>query len=107
MAPEAKAVLDVALAEQPPTADDPAPLVLHAVANIMLGRTEAALKDLANPFVGNQHDAPLWRALAYARLGKWADAREGFRNADAAMGTLPLEMQRTMMQGHDPRLRSR
>ena len=98
MATEAKAVLDVALAEQPVTADDPAPLVLHAVANIMLGRMDAALKDLANPFVGNQHDAPLWRALAFARLGKWADAREGFRNADAAMGTLPLEMQRTMMR---------
>lgn len=98
MAPEAKAVLDVALAEQPVTADDPAPLILHAVANIMLGRMDVALKDLANPFVGNQHDAPLWRALAYARLRKWADAHEGFRNADAALGTLPLEMQRTMMR---------
>ncbi len=31
-------MLDVASAEQPPTADDPAPLVLRAVANIMLGR---------------------------------------------------------------------
>lgn len=98
MASEAKAVLDVALAEQPATADDPAPVVLHAVANIVLGHMDAALKDLANPFVGNQHDAPLWRALAQARLGKWADAREGFRNADVAMGMLPLEMQRTMMR---------
>jgi tetratricopeptide (TPR) repeat protein len=98
MAAEAKAVLDVALAEQPATADDPTPLVLHAVANIMLGRMDAALKDLSNLFVGNQNDAPLWRALAHARLGKWADAREGFRNADAAMGTLPIEMQRTMMR---------
>ena len=72
--------------------------VLRAIANIMIGRPDAALKDLSNPFVGNQHDAPLWRALAYARLGKWAEAREGFRNAEAAMTTLPLEMQRTMLK---------
>ena len=64
MYPEAKAVLDTAIADDRPTADDPAPLVLRAVANIMLGRVEAAQKDLANPVVGNQNDAPLWRALA-------------------------------------------
>jgi tetratricopeptide (TPR) repeat protein len=98
MAVEAKAVLDVALADRPATADDTAPLVLRAVANIMLGRMDVALKDLANPLVGNQHDAPLWRALAYARQGKWADAREGFRSVEATIETLPLEMQRTMMK---------
>src|SRR5262245_41708307 len=64
----------------------------------MIGRADMGLKDLANPFVGNQHDAPLWRALAFARLGKWAEAREGFRNMEAAMGTLPLEVQRAMMK---------
>ena len=85
MIAEAKAVLDVALADNPPTAEDSTPVVLRAIANIMIGRPDAALKDLANPFVGNQHDAPLWRALAHARLGKWAEAREGFRNAEAAM----------------------
>ena len=59
MSAEAKAVLDVALADSPPTADDPSPLVLHAIANILMGRMEQGLKDLANPFIGNQHDAPL------------------------------------------------
>jgi tetratricopeptide (TPR) repeat protein len=98
MAAEAKAVLDVALGDQPVTAEDTAPFVLRAVANIMLGRMDVALKDLSNPLIGDQHDAPLWRALAYARLGKWADARDGFRNVEAAMGTLPLEMQRTIMK---------
>ena len=73
-------------------------MVLRAIANIMIGRPEAAMKDLSNPFVGNQHDAPLWRALANARLGKWAEARDGFRNAEAAMTTLPLEFQRTMLR---------
>ena len=98
LAVEAKAVLDVALASSSSSADDPTALVLHAVACIMAGRPELALKDLAHPTVGNQHDAPLWRSLAFARLSKWAEAREGFRNVEAAMGTLPIEMQRTMMK---------
>ena len=76
MYPEAKAVLDTAIADDRPTAEEPAPLVLRAVANIMLGRIDAAQKDLANPVVGNQNDAPLWRALAFARQGKWAEARD-------------------------------
>ena len=64
----------------------------------MLRRPEQALKDLSNPFVGNQHDAPLWRAAAYARQGRWSDAREGFRNVGMAIGTLPLELQRLLMK---------
>ncbi|MGH6770418.1 MAG: tetratricopeptide repeat protein, partial [Xanthobacteraceae bacterium] len=95
---EAKAVLDVALVDNPPTAEDSSPAVLRAIANVMLGRADAALKDLASPFVGNQHDAPLWRAFANARLGKWTDAREGFRDVEATMGTLPLELQRAIMK---------
>jgi tetratricopeptide (TPR) repeat protein len=98
MAQEAKAVLDVTLADQPPTVEDPTALVLRAVAQILMGRPEPALKDLTNPFVGNQYDAPLWRALAHARLSKWTDAREGFRNVEAVLGTLPIELQRVIVK---------
>jgi tetratricopeptide (TPR) repeat protein len=94
---EAKGVLDVALADNPATADDAMPMVLRAIASIMIGRADAALRDLNNPLVGNQHDAPLWRALANARLGKWTDAREGFRGSEAGLAALPLEFQRTMI----------
>ena len=95
---EAKAVLDTAIADERPTAEEPAPLVLRAVANIMLGRVEAAQKDLANPVVGNQNDAPLWRALALARQGKWPEARDAFRNVEGALGALPLELQRIALK---------
>ena len=98
LAAEAKAVLDVAISDHAPTAEDPTPLVLRAIANIMLRRPEQALKDLANPAVGNQHDAPLWRALAYAGQSKWSDAREGFRSVGMAMGTLPIELQRVIIK---------
>jgi tetratricopeptide (TPR) repeat protein len=98
MYPEAKAVLDTAIADDKPTSADPTPLVLRAVANIMLGRVEAAQKDLADPAVGNQNDAQLWRAMAFARQGKWAEARDAFRTVEGALGTLPLELQRMALQ---------
>jgi tetratricopeptide (TPR) repeat protein len=94
---EAKGVLDVALKDNPPSAADPVPLVLRAVANIMLERPQEALKDLANPIVGNQFDAPLWRAWAYAGLGRWADANEGFRDVDSRIARLPVELQRKVL----------
>jgi len=97
MGVEAKAVLDVTLADSPPTAEDSTPLVLRAIASIMIGRLDGALKDLAHPLVGNQHDAPLWRAVIFARQGKWSEAREGFSAAGLAMGTLPLDVQRMML----------
>src|SRR5262249_22337279 len=51
-----------------------------------------------NPRIGNQHDAQLWRAVAYTQQGKWAEAREAFRNIDAAVGGLPIELQRYVLK---------
>jgi tetratricopeptide (TPR) repeat protein len=98
MYPEAKGVLDVALTDERHAANDVAAIVLRAVTEIMMNRPEDALKDLADPTVGDQHDAPLWRALAYARQGKWAQAREGFKNAAAVVATLPAELQRAALK---------
>lgn len=96
--PEAKAVLDVAVADDRPTADDPSGLVLRAAANVMMDRAVEALKDLSNPSVGNQSDAPLWRALAFTHQGRWAEAREQFKAAEAAIAMLPIELQRIAMR---------
>lgn len=91
---EAKGVLDVTLAEDQPSSDDTIPLVMHGVANILMGRVDEGLKDVSSPFVGIQNNAPLWRALASAKQGKWPEARDGFRKAEVAVGMLPLELQR-------------
>jgi hypothetical protein len=98
MFPEAKAVLDVVLGEDRPAAEETSAFVLRAVAEVMMNRPEAALKDLGGPTIGNQHDAPLWRAVAHAHQGKWAEAREGFKNAEATMATLPMELQRLALR---------
>jgi tetratricopeptide (TPR) repeat protein len=97
MSAEAKAVLDVALADER-GADDVTGSVLKAVANVMLDRPDDALKILANPQIGNQLDAPVWRAVAFAQQGKWPEAHAAFKNVEAAMGALPIELQRLALR---------
>ena len=96
--PEAKSVLDVTVAEDRPSGDDPSGLMLRAVAHVMMNRTSEALADLADPAVGNHSDANLWRALAHSRQHKWAEAREGFKDAETAIAQLPIELQRHALQ---------
>lgn len=90
---EAKAVTDVMLSD-PLNKEESGALIMHAIASILIGRPAQGLKDLANPVIGNSHDSQLWKALAYARQGKWADAREKFKNVEFAIASLPLDIQR-------------
>jgi tetratricopeptide (TPR) repeat protein len=94
---EAKGALDLALSTEHPKGDDAGLHVLRALAKLMIGRTKDALKDLAHPSVGQQHDAPLWRALANAQEGKWAEARTGFKSSLMSIGMLPIELQRVVL----------
>jgi hypothetical protein len=98
MYPEAKGVLDVILAEDHAAAQDTGASVLRAIIAIMMNRPDAALKDLANPAIGDQHDAPLWRAMAYADQGKWAMARESFKRDESGVAALPAELQRVALK---------
>jgi tetratricopeptide (TPR) repeat protein len=95
--PEAKAVLDLALADAKPGAEDPAALIVHSVASSLMGRPGRALKDLANPVIGNNYDSQLWKALAYGRQGKWAEAREKFKSVEFAINSLPIDLQRIVI----------
>jgi tetratricopeptide (TPR) repeat protein len=90
---EAKSVTEVMLTD-PLNKEESGALIIHAIACILIGRTAQGLKDLANPVIGNSHDSQLWKALAYARQGKWADAREKFKNVEFAIASLPLDIQR-------------
>ena len=97
MYPEAKGVAELAWAGAKPGSEDSSVLMLHAVASILAGHPEAGLKDLANPAVGTNYDAQLWKALAYARQGKWAEAREKFKNVEFAISSLPIDLQRVVI----------
>lgn len=91
---EAKGVLDLTMANEREPSELAIALVLRAIANTMLGREDMALKDLGTSVVNNQHDASLWRGVALSRLGRYTEAREGFKNLDAAAAELPIELQR-------------
>lgn len=90
---EAKAVTELMLSD-PLNKEESGALIMHAIASILIGRPAQGLKDLANPVIGNSHDSQLWKALAFARQGKWADAREKFKNVEFAIASLPLDIQR-------------
>jgi tetratricopeptide (TPR) repeat protein len=96
MAAEAKGVLDVALSE-PHSKEDVTGSIVHAISNLALERPAEAIKDLAAPQIGKQQNAPLWRAVALVRQGKYAEARDGFKDLETALATLPIEMQRVVL----------
>ena len=97
MATEAKAVLDVALPDKMGD-DDVGGKILRAVAEVLMDRPDEALVDLGSPKIGNQQGANLWRGIAFAREGKWIEAREAFKTFDSSVATLPLELQRLAMR---------
>jgi tetratricopeptide (TPR) repeat protein len=97
MYPEAVGVLNLALADAKVGTEDPAVLIVHALANILMGRPERGLKDLASPAIGTNYDSQLWKAMVSARQGKWADAREKFKSAEFAITSLPIDLQRIVI----------
>jgi hypothetical protein len=97
MYPEAVGVVNLSLADAKPGAEDPAALIVHALGNILMGRPERGLKDLASPVIGSNYDSQLWKAMASARQGKWADAREKFKSTEFAVASLPIDLQRIVI----------
>src|SRR3954452_17945224 len=99
MYPEAKGVLDLTLAEARPGQEDLSAVIVHSVASTLMGRPEQGLKDLSLPAIGSNYDSQLWKALAFGRQGKWAEAREKVKNVEFAITWLPLEFQRVVLTG--------
>lgn len=91
---EARGVTNLIYSETKQGNEEAAVMMVHAVASILIGHPERGLKDLANPAIGNGYDSQLWKGFAFARQQKWADAREKFKNAEFAIASLPLDLQR-------------
>lgn len=93
---EARGVTNLILSDSKQGNEDSAVLMVNAVASILIGHPERALKVLADPAIGNGYDSQLWKGFAFARQEKWADAREKFKNAEFSIAALPLELQRVV-----------
>ncbi|MGY3489125.1 tetratricopeptide (TPR) repeat protein [Bradyrhizobium sp. USDA 4011] len=91
---EAHGVANLILSESKRGSEAASVVMVHAVASILIGHPAQGLKDLANPVIGNGYDSQLWKGLAFAREGKWPEAREKFKNAEFAVATLPPDLQR-------------
>jgi len=91
---EAKSITDLVLADAKPGLEDTVALIVHSVASTLMGRPELGLKDLASQGIGTNYDSQLWKGLAFARQGKWPEAREKFKNVEFAISSLPVELQR-------------
>ena len=58
---EATGVTNLIYSDTKPGSEEAAVLIVHAVASILIGHPEQALKDLANPAIGNNYDSQLWK----------------------------------------------
>ena len=95
MPAEAKGVLDLVLAEPGPDAADA--VLLRGVASTLIERPQDALRDLSDPLVAHRQEALLWKGVVLSALGKWKEAREGFRTSTTALGLLPPELQAVVL----------
>ncbi|MCG6204523.1 tetratricopeptide repeat protein [Rhodopseudomonas sp. HC1] len=95
---EAKGALDLALLGSKPGQEDPAAMIGHAAATALMLRPEQTLKDVANPAIASTYEAQMWKGVALARQGKWAEAREKLKSVQFAVTALPLDIQREVLQ---------
>ncbi len=94
---EARGILNIMVAETPAGDEDGSTLLLHAAASALMGRPEQALKVIANPALAASPDTQLWTGFALAQQGKWAQAREKFKNSGFALASLPFDLQRAVL----------
>lgn len=94
---EARAAASLALALAKPGAEDPAALIIRAIANVLSNHPADGLKDLNNPLIGSAYDLQVWKGLAYAGQERWAEARERFKNAEFSVAALPEDLQRIVL----------
>ncbi|MCP9625770.1 tetratricopeptide repeat protein [Rhodopseudomonas palustris] len=95
---EAKGALDLALLGMKSGQEDPATMIGHAAATALMERPEQTLKDIANPAIASTYDAQIWKGVALARQGKWAEAREKLKSVQFAITALPLDIQREVLE---------
>ncbi|WP_237718370.1 tetratricopeptide repeat protein [Rhodovulum sp. PH10] len=97
MYPEAKGVLDVVIADAAGGTDDPAAYLMRAFAELMMNRLPESQKDLSEPIVQRHQDTDIWRGLVLAKQSDWAGANDKFRNVEAAIASLPIQLQRLVL----------
>ncbi len=97
LATEAKGVLDAIVREDAKTPLSTRFYLLRGLSELMIGRPVKALEDLQHRELADSQDAALLRAVAYAEMSAWTEARENFRAGSAGLRLLPLDLQRRVL----------
>lgn len=82
---EALGELQLVVADDESVAGDPAFRALRGAALILLQRYQAAADELATPALNDDPNAQLFRGLAAAGLGRWAEARDAVAGGEGAI----------------------
>lgn len=96
-AAEAKGVLEAGVREDDQLSKHPLFYLLRGMAELGLGRTEAAISDFTNPQLANVPEAALLRAIAQTQRGSFPEARDSLRVGGNGFADLPLAWQRQVM----------
>lgn len=90
LAPEALGALRIAAINQGELVEiDPEFRLMRGAANVMMGRTSAAMPDLTASALATNPSAALWRGYAAAQRKEWSDARRELERGAAALEEYP------------------
>lgn len=96
-AAEAKGVLEAGAREDNEILNRPLFYLLRGLADLNLGRAQEALADFTNKQLEGVREAVLFRTIALAELGRWAEMRETLRFGADALPDLPVAYQRRVL----------
>jgi hypothetical protein len=97
LAAEAKGALDALVREDNKFPVNARFFLLRGLSELMIGRPAKALDNFANLELADSQDAALLRAVAYADIGAWSEARDQFRAGNIGLKLLPLDLQRRIL----------
>lgn len=97
LAAEAKGALDALVREDSKFPLNARFFLLRGLSELMIGRPARALDNLGNAELAESQDAALLRAVAYAEVGAWGEARDQFRAGNVGLKLLPLDLQRRIL----------
>jgi len=92
---EALSQLNLVEQDDPGALRDPSVRALRGIANVMMGRTEEAVREFDSFGLNQSTDVALWRGLAELDQGNWRAAQAAFESGEPAIPSYSKSRQRT------------
>jgi tetratricopeptide (TPR) repeat protein len=89
--------IEAGVADELQSGDDAGLAMLHGLAELDLGRYDAALRDLSKTSLAGSAEAALLRASTLMHLAQFPEARDQFALGRVGLTGLPIELQRIVL----------